>query len=113
MSNYQTFKSLDNVLKNSKKITDKIESISKEEFANNETLLTIAIGFIAELKQIFMSFDDKPYILNKDFSDLAHSTIDFASNLLNKYNLPNAYKVYDYIKIDLKKLKDFVSSIEA
>ena len=53
--------------------------ISKTDFVKNEEAITIAIGFICEIKNIF--------------------------------GFVNSYKLYDVIKIDLSKLKEFLDNI--
>lgn len=102
---------LSNTINNAASIINDITSISKKEFANNEILINIGIGFISEINEIISTIDDEIYMLNDSLYKIVLPIKKFSKNLFNNYKIVNAYKLYDFFVIELKNLKSFFNSL--
>jgi len=102
---------LKDTLNNNETLIKKIVSISKETFAQNDELITICIGLVTELREIVSTCDKNIYILNKKLYELITPIMEYGNNLFTHYKIVNAYKLYDFINIDLQELKNFLNNL--
>ena len=84
----------------------------KEKFANNEDNINIAIGLLNELSIIIEDMDEYAYILNPNLHNLIFPIKDYCNNLFTTYKIVNAYKLYDFLNVDLQKLNNFLKNLE-
>ena len=109
MSNYQSLLTLKKTIIQNNSVIENILSLSKEKFSSREDLITIAIGLIGEIREITVTLDNNDAILlSSKLNELINYIKEYGANLFTHYKIVNAYKLYDFIKIDLQKLKDFL-----
>ena len=98
-------------LNNSSPLINSIISKSKDEFSEDEVSINIAIGFLSELKEILFCINMDHYVFNRNLADSISILKNYSFNLLSKYKVPNSYKLYDCLKIDVINLKNFLNSV--
>ena len=108
---YYALMSLKKVLNNSSELIQNLIQEKKDDFCKNETSINIAIGLIGELRDVLASIDQNIYILNKDLYELITPIQEYSVNLFNDYKIVNAYKLYDFLKIDFQNLKTYINEI--
>ena len=104
---------LKNVLNNNDNLIKSIIHTGKEDFISNEKLITVSLGIFLEIKEILNSIDSDIFVLSKSFYDIIYPIKEYCNNLFTHYKLPNAYKLYDALCIDLQNLKTFLNTLEA
>lgn len=109
-NSYKPIITLKETINKNDKIIKNILMKSKDEFASNESLINISLGVISELKEIISSIDPNAYILNPTLYEIMSPITNFFSNLFNSYIIPNAFKIYDFLKIDLQQLKSYLNN---
>lgn len=102
---------LKNTLRNNHKLIKILLSTSKEEFVTNQDNINITIGMISELKEIIYSLNENIYILNPELYNIITPIKKYGENLFTNYKIVNAYKLYDFLKLDLQKLKIFLDKL--
>ena len=102
---------LKDTLNNNENLINNMSSLSKDDFAQNDELITVCIGVVTELREIIAACDKDIYILNKKLYDLICPVMEYGSNLFTPYKIVNAYKLHDFIKIDLQNLKKFLNTL--
>ena len=107
---YTALITLTNTLNNSQTLQT-ILSKSKQEFINDEELVSIAIGFINELSKIASNIPVDFYVLNRDLSYFIIAIKNYSKALFNKYTLVNTYRLYDFFKIEIYNLNNFLNTI--
>ena len=111
MKDYKTLLILKETLVKSDDLINDILSFDREVFAKKDVLITMATGMVNELREIISLLNEDAYILSKELFDLVSPFKEQSVTSLTKYGVVNAYKLYDFIKIDLLKLKSFLLDI--
>lgn len=107
--NYPVLKKINEILKKNESFILKINTLSKEEFSNNEELINICIGVASEINKLLNKLNDDLFMLNKDLLEIIKPIKIYTSNLFTHYKIPNAYKLYDLFVIDLPNLQNFLN----
>lgn len=93
------------------KLLSEIIALDKNNFVSNDNLVNIAIGIIDEAKKITDHLPSDFYVLNPTLCNHIVSIRKYHSSLLDNNLLVNAYKLYDFIKIDLNNLKIYLNNL--
>ena len=108
---YKIMMTLTGTLNESESIVNEIISKNKDEFANDDKLINIAMGLVAETNKIIESLPSDFYTLNPKLSNSFMCIKKYSKTMLNKYSLVNAHKLYDFIKLEICELKNYLNSV--
>ena len=89
----------------------KITNIEKNNFVTDDNLINVAVGIVNEIKKITDYLPSNFYVLNPKLSNYVISIKKYHSSLLDTNLLVNTYKLYDFLKIELTGLKNYLNSI--
>lgn len=109
---YQLLKLLTNKLNENEVLINKLTSMDKEAFINDDESIAIAVGLLNELGEIISSIDKEVFILSKRLYDLLSPFNDYCYTIINKYGFVNTLKLYDILKIDVKNLTNILNDIK-
>lgn len=109
---YFILTSLTDYLNNSYPTIEDLLKLNKNEFSNDETSVTVAIGIFREFREITSNLDEEIFILNKQLYNILTPIISYSNNLFNDYKLVNTFKLYDALKIDMCELRNFLNKIK-
>ena len=106
---YKLLTLLTDTLNKSTPLVEDILKVGKEVFSDNEEYISIGIGILNEIKNIFDAVDEEFFVLNKKIYDSLLPLVNYSRKLFNNYGFVNAYKLYDVLSIDLENLKKLLN----
>lgn len=108
---YKIMMTLTETLNESEHLIHKIISKNKNEFVDDDKLINIAMGLVAETNEIIEHLPSDFYTLNPKLSNAFICIKKYSKTMLNKYSLVNTHKLYDFIKIEICDLRDYLNSL--
>lgn len=97
IQSYEKFKSL--------KIKD------ENDFVSNQNNIAFSVAIVNKLSKIICDVDKDTLNFVSELGDILIPLIKYEKNLISKYGTVNTYKLYDFMTLDLKKLKKILNSI--
>ena len=106
---YKSLSLIKNCLNNCTPILKEINSATKQQFSNDANLIMLATGITSEIKN-FLDYISLDFLaLNKELSEIIIPIKKYCSSFINIYGFANTYRLYDFFKIDLSKLKEYLN----
>lgn len=108
---YATFIILRNEVDKSFKMYDSLEIQNESEFMQDQNNIAFSVAIVNKLAEISSELDIEVINLVSEISDIIIPLIEYNKNLISKYGTLNTFKLYDFMSLDLKKLRDLLNSL--
>lgn len=97
-------------LNRANEIAIKIDSVSREDFLNNEEMVSAFYGIFKELITYLVKLDNV-LMMHSELNILVREIYEVDRFMLNSYKLINADMLYDFYKVDYKRLNKIVNEL--
>ena len=91
-------------------ITSKIDKISGEKFINNEEMISSYYAIFKDLIEYLLKLDDM-FTLHSKLNILVKEIYEADRFMMNNYKMINSSMLYDFFKVDYKRLTNIVEEL--
>ena len=97
-------------MRNANELVKKIDSLSREEFIADEDITLAYFGIFKDLLTYIVKLDAM-FMVHSELSILVKEIYEIDRFMLNTYKLVNSDILYDFYKVDYKRLYKIVTEL--
>ena len=97
-------------IKKANELVKKVDGLTRDEFVLNEEVVSAYFAIFKDLVSYIVKLD-KMFMIHSEFSILIKEIYEIDRIILNEYKLVNADMLYDFYKVDYKRLYSIVTTL--